>query len=94
MIERFQLGKTERLGSVGAKAFLVEVNFSNESSSITASPADEKLASVMSAICLFGKGWLRACSQHQSQALLIPVSFSNRSGVTRTLTSFFQKFEK
>ena len=74
--------------ATGAKAFFVEVYFSKGSSSMrTAYPAAEKLASVMRAICLFGKGCLGASSQHRSRTLLISVSFSNRSGVNRTFPS-------
>ena len=90
VVGHFQSGRTEGLGCISywCESFLVEVYFSSGSSSLrTAYPAAEKLASVKRAICLFGKGCLSASSQHRSRALLISVSFSNRSGVTRTFSA-------
>ena len=76
------------LQATGAKAFLVDVYFSEGTSSMrTAYPAAEKLASVMWAICLFGRGCLSASSQHRSRALLILVIFCNRSALTRIFSS-------
>ena len=74
-----------------AKAFRVDVYSSSGSSSTrTAYPAAWKLASVMRAICLLGSGCLSDSSQHRSRAL---VNFSNRSGVTRIFSSFFNSLK-
>ena len=92
----FQLGGTKGLGSISywcesfprTTVLIVEVYFSRGSTSMrTAYPAAEKLASVIRAICLFGKGCLSASLQHRSRALFISVIFSSRSGVTSTFSS-------
>ena len=87
---------TEGLRSVGhwCEKFLVEMNFSNGSSSMrTLYPAAAKLASVIRAIGFSAEVVLVLDHNIDQEPCFLSVNCSDSSGVTRTLPSIFLEFE-